>query len=118
MRRRTGDARHLDRPVRPRLAQPLVHLERARDVLPGLALGQERPEHRAVLACLRGALRNVRQGRVGGVAEEDDLVVDPARQGQVDPQGPLDELAFWCEAQALQRTDKVRTGVPHRERED
>jgi len=95
---RTSDSSHLDRPVGPRLAQPLVHLERVRHVLLAVALGQERAENGAVLTGLRCALRNVRERRVRRVAEEDDLVVDPARQGQVDAQRPLNELAFWCEA--------------------
>lgn len=92
-KQRTRDASHLDSPVRPRFAQLLIHPQRSRHLLLRLALGQERAEDRGVLAGLGGALSDVRQGGVSGVGEEDRVAVDPAGEGEVNPQCPFDEFA-------------------------
>lgn len=96
MQRPPRRSRQLDQRICPVLAHTLIHLQRLGDARRrGVRhAAQGDGDRRAVLDRLRGALREMRQGGVAGVADEGGLFVDPGGEGFVDAQLPLADFAF------------------------
>lgn len=75
-------------PTRPRLAHLLVHLERLADVTAEMAAAEHDAQARGVFDGHARALALVGHHGVGGVAEDADAALLPARVGLVDPEPP------------------------------
>lgn len=99
------------------------------------SFGQDSCENGSVLPSHRGALSEVlcegeasarvfrksattyRQSRMARISEQDNLVVDPRRKRQVDPERPFHKFVAGCQGeelrQAYQRRNLAAKGVQH-----